>query len=122
MAQRILIVEDEKPMAEALSMKLRDAGYETVLTYDGEAAITLLGQSKFDLILLDLIIPKKDGFSVLEELKKLQITTPVIVSTNLSQDEDAEKAKALGAKDYFVKSDTPIAEVVERVKQTLGQS
>jgi len=114
--KRILIVEDEKPMANALVLKLRSAGFETVLVYDGETAIFTLQQSTFDLIILDLVVPKKDGFIVLAELKKLGITTPVIISSNLTQEEDIRRARELGARDYFIKSDTSLAEIVEKVK------
>jgi DNA-binding response OmpR family regulator len=65
------------------------------------------------------MMPKKDGFSVLQDLKDGANKVPVIVSSNLSQQDDFAKAKALGASDYFVKSDTTIAEVVERVKIAL---
>ncbi|OGD62598.1 hypothetical protein A2160_06230, partial [Candidatus Beckwithbacteria bacterium RBG_13_42_9] len=109
-----------KPMANALNLKLRSAGFETTLVYDGESAISAVQASRFDLIILDLVIPKKDGFVVLAELKKLKIAPPVIVSSNLSQDEDIKRAKELGARDYFIKSDTSLTEVVDKVKQALG--
>ncbi|MEK9143005.1 MAG: response regulator [Patescibacteria group bacterium] len=115
--KRILIAEDEKPMANALGLKLRSAGFETTLVYDGESAIASVRASSFDLILLDLVMPKKDGFFVLAELKKLKIATPVIVSSNLSQEEDIKRARELGARDYFIKSDTTLAQIVEKVKQ-----
>ncbi len=116
----ILIAEDEKSMANALDLKLRSAGFETTLVYDGEAAVASARSNPFDLIILDLVMPKKDGFFVLAELKKLKIATPVIVSSNLSQEEDIKRARELGARDYFVKSDTTLAQVVEKVKQALG--
>ena len=118
--KRILIAEDEKPMAKALGLKLRSAGFEATLVYDGEAAISSVRESPFDLIILDLVMPKKDGFFVLAELKKLKIAVPVIVSSNLSQEEDIKRARELGARDYFIKSDTTLATVVEKVKQALG--
>ncbi len=118
--KKILIAEDEKPMANALGLKLSSAGYETTLVYDGEAAMAAVKDSSFDLILLDLVMPKKDGFFVLAELKKLRITAPVIVSSNLSQEEDIKRAKNLGAADYFIKSDTTLAEIVEKVKRALA--
>ena len=65
-------------------------------------------------------MPNKDGFSVLTDMKESKIKVPVIVSTNLNQKEDIEKALGLGAKDYFVKSDTTIAEVVDHIKKVLG--
>lgn len=119
-AKRILIAEDEKPIANAFGLKLRSAGFETTLVYDGESAISAARESQFDLILLDLVMPKKDGFNVLAELKKLKITTPVIVSSNLSQEEDIKRARELGARDYFIKSDTTLAQIVEKVKQAIA--
>ena len=115
-SKKVLIAEDEKPMANALDLKLRSAGFETVLVYDGDSALATLQQSKFDLIILDLVLPKKDGFLVLSELKKLKITTPVIVSSNLSQEEDIRRARELGARDFFIKSNITLAEIVEKVK------
>lgn len=117
--KRILIVEDEKPMAHALSLKLRSVGFKITLVYDGESAIFAARKSKFDLIILDLVLPKKNGFSILKTLKKLKITTPVIISSNLSQREDVDRARELGARDYFIKSDTTLTEIVKKVKQTM---
>ena len=119
-AKSILIAEDERPMATALGLKLRSVGFETTLVYDGESVIAAVQKTPFDLILLDLVIPKKDGFSVLAELKKLKITIPVIVSSNLSQEEGITRAKELGARDYFIKSDTTLAEIVEKVQQAIA--
>lgn len=118
--KKILIVEDEKPMAKALELKLKGSGFEAKAVFNGEEALQVLAQEHYDLMLLDLMMPQKDGFSVLEDLKTKGITIPVIVATNLSQEEDIKRAKALGAQDYFVKSETPIAKVVEHVKKVLG--
>src|SRR3989339_986496 len=118
--KKILIAEDEKPMARALEIKLNKAGFETVVVFDGVSALKELVANKYDLLLLDLMMPNKDGFSVLTDMKESKIKVPVIVSTNLNQKEDIEKALSLGAKDYFVKSDTTISEVVEHVKKILG--
>lgn len=115
--KKILIVEDEKAMARALELKLSHEGFEVLSVSDGEKALAALVQEKIDLILLDLVLPKLDGFSVLERLLQQGSAIPVIVLTNLSQGEDEEKAKKLGAKAFFIKSNTPIAEIVARVKQ-----
>ena len=120
MVKKILIAEDEKPMARALELKLNKSGYEAKAVYDGEQAIAELEANKYDLMLLDLMMPKLDGFGVLGVMKEKKIKVPVIVSTNLSQEGDIEKAKVLGAKDYFVKSDTPITGVIEHIKKVLG--
>ncbi|PIZ96832.1 MAG: response regulator [Candidatus Magasanikbacteria bacterium CG_4_10_14_0_2_um_filter_33_14] len=118
--KKILIAEDEKPMARALEIKLNKAGFETTVVFDGVSAVKELQAGKYDLLLLDLMMPNKDGFSVLSDLKEIKNKVPVIVSTNLNQKEDIEKAMDLGAKDYFVKSDTTISEVVDHVKKVLG--
>lgn len=120
MTYKILIAEDEKQMAHALELKLKKSGFEPKVAYNGIEAIKILEKEKIDLVLLDLMMPEKDGFGVLEDMKQKKISVPVIVSTNLSQEDDVKKAKDLGAKDYFVKSDTPINEVVEHIKKVLG--
>lgn len=107
-------------MAKALELKLNSSGFEAKAVFDGDEALEELAKTKYDLMLLDLMMPKKDGFGVLEEMKAKGIKIPVIVSTNLSQEGDIAKVKELGAKDYFVKSDTPITEVVKHVKKILG--
>jgi DNA-binding response OmpR family regulator len=91
--KKILIVEDEKPMARALELKLTHAGFETKVVFNGEDAITFLQQEKCALILLDLIMPGMDGFKVLEILQERGITTPVVILTNLSQEEDIKRAR-----------------------------
>lgn len=117
--KKILVVEDERAIAKAMSLKLELANFEVKNASDGEEAFLALKEESFDLIILDLIMPKMDGFEFLEELKKQGVKIPVIVSTNLSQKEDLGRAKKLGAVDYLVKSDTPIVEVVEHVKKIL---
>lgn len=117
--KRILIAEDEKPMANALKVKLTSKGYEVVNAFSGQEALDSIKKENFNLILLDLVMPEKDGFEVLELLQKQKIKTPIVVSSNLSQAEDVKKAKDLGAKDFFIKSDTPINKVVEYVEKYL---
>lgn len=116
----LLIVEDEKPIAKALQLKLSHSGFDVEIATNGEEALQSMEKSKFDLILLDLIMPKMNGFDFLEELKKRKNTIPVIVSSNLSQEEDMKRVKSLGAVDYYVKSNVTIAQVVEKVNRYLG--
>jgi len=115
----ILIAEDEKPMATALKLKLSNEGYDVVVAFDGKAALEAIDARSFDLMLLDLMMPKLDGFGVLEALQKKGKKVKTIVSSNLSQPEDFERAKELGAVDYFVKSDTSISAVVKHVQDVL---
>ena len=117
--KRVLVAEDERSMARALALKLESEGFEVVNAYDGQEALDALGKGKFNVMLLDLIMPEVDGFKVLEEMKAKKISVPVIVSTNLSQSEDETRARDLGAKDYFVKSNTSISDVVKHVKNAM---
>lgn len=120
--KRILIIEDEKPLARALELKLTHAGFETKNAANGEEGLALLKQESFDLILTDLMMPKVDGFAVLTALRERGNATPVIVLTNLSQVEDEKRARMLGAMGFFVKSDISVAEIVERIRRVFEES
>ena len=115
---KILIAEDEQPMAQALQTKLTKEGFEAEIAVNGEDAIEKIKTGAYDLVLLDLIMPVKDGFTV---LKEVGTQADIIVTTNLSQEEDEKKVKELGAIDYLVKSNTPLNTIVERVRGHLGQ-
>jgi DNA-binding response OmpR family regulator len=120
--KKILIIEDEKPLAHALDLKLSHEGFEIVATGSGEDALLLLGKDHFDLVLTDLIIPGVDGFKVLETIQEKKMKVPVIVMTNLNQEEDRKRASDLGAVDFFVKSNSPISLIVETVKNKIQSS
>ena len=115
--KKILVVEDEKPLTEALRSKLEHEGFEVYVAKNGEEGITMLNDDEFDLVLLDLLMPKIDGFGVLEEIKKKHLKVPVFIQTNFDEPSDEERAKDLGAQAFFLKSDTPIAELVEEIKK-----
>jgi len=91
MPKKILIAEDEKPMAKALELKLNSAGFQAKAVYNGQEALDVLEKEPYDLMLMDLIMPKLDGFKLLEALKQKGSKMPVIVSTNLSQEEDKKR-------------------------------
>lgn len=115
----ILIAEDEKLLSKALKEEFEEAGFDIIMASNGEDALKELRSGKgIDLLLLDLLMPVVDGFQVLEEMQKDQMlsSVPVIVLSNLGQDEEIKRAIKLGAADYFVKSQHPISEVVEKVK------
>ncbi len=114
--KRVLIVEDEKPLSHALELKLTSEGYTTVVATNGQEALDALKNAEFDVMLLDLMMPTVDGFQVLQQMKGLASSPIVFVLSNLSQHEDEEKALALGAKKFFIKSDTPLSTIVEEVK------
>jgi len=119
-AKRILIVEDEHPLAHALELKLSHEGFETVVAGTGKEGLEQALTGTFNLILLDLILPEMDGFSVLTELKAKGIVTPVVILSNLGQDEDRVKAKELGAVEYLVKSNAPLSDILNLVKQSVS--
>ena len=117
--KRILIIEDEKPLSHALKLKLSHEGYDVDIAGDGEEGVERATAGKFDLILIDIIMPKMDGFAALSALKDQGNTSAIIVLSNLGQQEDIEKAKQLGVLDYMVKSNTPISRIVEVVNALL---
>jgi two-component system copper resistance phosphate regulon response regulator CusR len=115
----ILIVEDEKPLAHALELKLTHEGYRCKSALTGIDGLNEALSGKYDIILLDIILPEMDGFAVLQSLKDKHAKLKVIVLSNLGQDEDRKRALELGALDYFVKANTPIADIVKRIKTEL---
>jgi len=119
--QTILIVEDEPTLQKTLSVALAQEGYEVKSALDGEEGLKMARESQPNLILLDLILPKMDGFEVLDELKKDTATQsiPVIVLTNLESAQDIEKALALGATTYLVKANYDLKDVIEKVKEAI---
>ncbi len=117
--KKILILEDEKPLAHALELKLTHEGFEVVTTDNGEMGISILEKEKFDLVLSDLIMPGVDGFGLLDAIKNKKLKVPVIVMTNLNQEEDKKRAFDLGAVDFFVKSNSTLSEIVEGVKKKI---
>lgn len=117
--KKVLIIEDEKTLARALELKLTRAGFEVKTVFNGEDGIALLQEETFAIILLDLIMPKMGGFVVLENLRIKKIKTPVIILTNLSQENDIKRTKEFGVKEFFIKSNTPIVMIVERVMKLL---
>ncbi|PWB39147.1 MAG: hypothetical protein C3F02_00820 [Parcubacteria group bacterium] len=116
---KVLIAEDEKPMAKALQLKLSNVGFDVRVAGNGEEALAALEKEQFDIMLLDLVMPKLDGFGTLQAIAAKKIKVPVIITSNLSQEEDKARTRELGAVDYIVKSDTPINQIVETVKKHL---
>lgn len=118
---KVLIVEDEKMLADMYTTKFSMEGFEAANAADGMIGLAKAREMKPDIILLDVIMPKLDGFGALKEIRqdpKLK-DTPVILLTNLGQDEDIRKGKKLGATDYFVKANHTPAEVVAKVQAVL---
>lgn len=123
MAKKILIIEDEVALADAMKVGLSDVGYQAETAYDGEEGLTQAKSLLPDLILLDLMLPKKDGMTVLRELRQESATAeiPVMILSQLSDTEKISEGVSLGVVGYLVKVDFSLAEVVERVKKVLGE-
>ncbi|MDD3190479.1 MAG: response regulator [Candidatus Pacebacteria bacterium] len=121
MAKKILVVEDEATLQKALIEVLEQAEYEVASALDGERGWELAVEEKPDLILLDIILPKMDGFEVLRNLKGNPETAkiPIIILTNLSDLNDIQKALDLGANTYLVKADFHLEDVLRKIEQTL---
>ncbi|MEI6533480.1 MAG: response regulator [Candidatus Roizmanbacteria bacterium] len=119
--QYILVAEDDIFLASAYRIKLTKVGYEVQIARDGAEVFTYLENKIPDLILLDLIMPLKNGFDVLTELKKniKWSNVPIIIASNLGQKDDIDKGMSLGATDYVVKSDISLEQLVEKIQTIL---
>lgn len=119
--KKILFVEDEEALQRAMSDMLEQKGYQVFKAMDGERGIVVAKKETPDLILLDLILPRKNGFEVLEELKKDPATgrIPVIVLTNLEGSEDVERALSLGATTYLVKANYNLSDVLVKIESAM---
>jgi len=124
MVQNILLIEDEAALQKTIGEVLQKEGYNMLSAMDGEEGIKIAREKKPDLILLDLILPKKDGFGVLSSLKSSSETKsiPIIVLTNLGEMENIDRAVELGATTYLVKSDYSLKEIVEKIKTALSSA
>lgn len=121
--KRILVVEDDKFLRELFVRKLYSDGFDVKNAIDAKAAFEILAEEKKpDIILLDLILPGEDGFSVLGRIKKDPnlASIPVMVLSNLGQKEDIDKAMELGAIDFMVKANFTLDEIIARVKEKIG--
>lgn len=122
MAKKILVADDVPAIAHSVQMQLEDAGYQVVIAYNGEEAYAKTMEEKPDLIILDLKLPKMDGFEVLKKLRSHPSfkNTPVIVLSGYGYQWEMEKASALGANDYLVKPHKK-DELLEKVRSLIGE-
>lgn len=118
---KILIAEDDIFLKKILQTKLTLQGFDTILASDGEEALKQILEGKPELVLLDLMMPKKGGFEVLEEIREKYpaIKIPIIILSNLGQESDIERGKKLGAADYLVKSNFSINAIVDKINDFL---
>jgi DNA-binding response OmpR family regulator len=123
MDKKILFIEDEKSLQEILGQVLKQHGFEVKEALNGQDGIDFVEKFEPDLILLDLILPKVNGFDVLKKIKSNEKTKkiPVIILTNLESGENVQRVLELGAFDYLVKSNYSLNEIVNRVENALNK-
>ena len=119
---RILLCEDDENLGMLLREYLQAKGYSAELCPDGEAGYKAFLKNKYDLCVLDVMMPKLNGFDVLDILRNTPDTSNIhiIMLTALSQPKDAERARELGADDFLVKSQVVVGDVIARIKHQLG--
>lgn len=119
---KVLIAEDDRFLGIAYKAKFTKNGFDVQIATDGVEALNILQTFTPDAILLDLVMPNKDGFATLEEIRKQEKlkNIPVIVASNLGQKEDLDRAMSLGATDYIIKSDYSLDAIIEKITSHLS--
>lgn len=122
MNKKILIIEDEPTLQKVMTKMLQDEGFEIKNALDGETGLLVASEFNPDLILLDLILPRKNGFEVLDQLKQNEETKaiPVLVLSNLENSQDIQRAVSLGAIGYLVKSNYDIENIIKKIKEVIN--
>lgn len=120
-AKKILLVEDDQILARLYQTKFQKEGFDIQIAFDGQEGFEKMRAFFPDLVILDLIMPKVDGFTFLQKVKddsELSARrTPIIVLSNLGQESDIKKAVEMGAKDFFVKADVSLSQMVEKARK-----
>lgn len=120
---KILMIEEDRFLRKIYKNKFAKAGFEFREAISGDEGLNKVYSEKPDLVLLDLMLPKRSGFDVLVELKRNKTTKkiPVIILSNLAQEEDIKRTLSLGARDYLIKTEVSLSEVIDRVKECLAK-
>lgn len=118
----ILIVEDDESMLEALTDKFESSGFDIISAKNGEEGLILAFEKHPDLILLDIVMPKLDGLSMLKKLKQDQwgAYAPVMILTNLSDSQKLAEALEIGVVEYVIKAEVKLSDIIYKVKRILG--
>lgn len=120
---KILLIDDDPVLIKALGAEFVEEGFEFISALDGETGLALIKTNLPDIILLDLIMPRMNGFDVLQELKRAEFTKniPVVLLTNLEPDENVRKGMELGAVDYCIKSSMNLEKMVNKINKILAK-
>ena|SRR3989344_1238299 len=119
---KALLVEDDQLILEMYKARMANEGWEVFTTDRGSEALQLAKEQKPDIILLDVILPETDGFSILKELKAENLTKniPVLMLTNLGQESDQHRGKDLGVAGYFIKSQHTPADIITKIENLVA--
>lgn len=119
--KKILLVEDDQLLSSILTSSFRNAHYEVVCAYDGDSAVARAIERHYDIMLLDILLPGKDGFEVLTTMKSMDATRdiPVIVISNLSDETSKERMRVSGAASYIVKAHSTPQLLIEEIEKVL---
>lgn len=115
---KILIIEDDTFLQGLETAKLQKYGHDVITASSGEEGMQKINEPGLELVLLDLVLPKFDGFEILKKIREIEAikALPVLVFSNLSEDADVKKAESLGATDFMVKSNFTLDELAEKIK------
>lgn len=118
---KVLVIEDDKFLANAYRIKFEKIGYDAKIAGDGALAFDVLNEWRPDVIILDLVMPKMDGYDFLEKFRTLDKFSdiPVLISSNLGQPEDMEKARKLGVNNYVIKGNLSLADLVNKLEELI---
>jgi DNA-binding response OmpR family regulator len=123
--KKILLVEDDPFLIDIYQKKLRDSGFKVDVANDGEKALEILKEKNFDLMLLDIVLPKIDGWKILEEIRKMKKEKKdlekmkIVIWSNLGEKDDVKKGLSLGATSYLIKANFTPSEVVREIEKLL---
>ena len=117
-AKKVMLIEDDRFLSSLVKARLEKDGLTVIQSFDGDDAIRRLPEERPDLVILDLVMPKTNGFEVLKAISLMPglDRTPVVIVSNLAQDSDIEKAQQLGAKAYFVKVKISIDDLIGKIE------
>ncbi len=121
--KKILIIEDDPFLSEMYAAKFTESGFETEVASDGKEGLAKIENFQSDLVLLDIVLPKMDGFEILKKIKEKEELkeVPIVLLTNLGQKNEVEKGLSLGADEYIIKAHFTPTAVVAKVKEILSK-
>ncbi len=121
-SKKILIIEDEEIISNLLAKKLSQVGYEVKIAFNGKEGLEMLYKEKPDLVLIDIVMPQKDGFETIAEMKNDEAfkDIPVIIISNSGQPVELDKAREMGVQDWLIKTDFDPQEVIQKVNKALA--